>query len=110
MTTTTQKYQSQNTFKTVRIAAEINNKTGATKNNMTIAHLLRRPARGFSLIELMLVISILGILFALATPDLEIYLVNQKIRASATSIQNGIQLARSEAVKRNQPVSFVLTK
>ena len=96
------------------IEEEPHNQTCVTKkdnrSNLVVSNSFHKANRGFSLVELMLVISILGIMFALATPDLELYLINQKIRASATSIQSGLQLARSEAVKRNLPVSFVLTK
>ena len=66
-------------------------------------------SRGFTLVELTVVISLLGILFAIAAPSMSGYIINQKVRTAANSIQNGLQLARTEAVKRNQSVGFVLT-
>jgi type IV fimbrial biogenesis protein FimT len=60
-------------------------------------------------VEVVVVIAILGILLAIAVPNMSVYIINQKIRTAANSIQNGLQLARSEAVNRNQSVGFVLT-
>lgn len=62
--------------------------------------------RGFSLIELMVVIVITGILFAVGLPSYRVWTQNTKIRTTAESIRNGLQLARSEAVRRNAPVQF----
>lgn len=56
---------------------------------------------GVSLVELMVGIVIVGLLFALAAPSYGTWIQNQQIRAAAESIMNGIQLTRSEAVKRN---------
>lgn len=66
--------------------------------------------RGFTLVELMLVIVILGILFALAYPDYELWIENIKTRNFADSVQNGLRLTRAEAARRNSNVDFVLTK
>jgi type IV fimbrial biogenesis protein FimT len=68
------------------------------------------PARqlGFTLIELLIVIVILGVLMGLALPTYRLWIQNLQIRNAAESIQNGLQLARAEAVKRNTNVDFVL--
>lgn len=63
---------------------------------------------GFSLIELMIAVSILGILAALAMPSYRIWIENTRIRTAAESIQTGLQKARVEALKRNADVQFVL--
>ncbi len=62
--------------------------------------------RGMSLIELMVAIAILGLLVALGTPVFTTWIANTKIRTAAESIQNGLRIARNEAVKRAQPVRF----
>jgi type IV fimbrial biogenesis protein FimT len=64
---------------------------------------------GFSLIELMIAIVIMGILLSLGIPAFSAMINNAKLRASAQSFLAGIQMARSEAVRRNANVDFVLT-
>lgn len=64
--------------------------------------------RGISMIEVVVTIAIMGILMAAAMPSLGDWLRNSKVRNTAESIQNGLQLARMEAVRRNRPVSFSL--
>lgn len=63
--------------------------------------------RGFSLVELLVAVAILGIIVALGMPNYRIWIQNTRIRAAAESIQNGLQVARAEAVKRNARVQFV---
>lgn len=67
-----------------------------------------KPLRGFSLVELIVGMAIFGILLALAAPSFAAWIRNAKIRTTAESVQNGLQLARAEAVKRNTTVRFQL--
>lgn len=67
-----------------------------------------KPLRGFSLVELIVGMAIFGILLALAAPSFSAWIRNAKIRTTAESVQNGLQLARAEAVKRNTAVRFQL--
>lgn len=64
---------------------------------------------GFSLIELMITIVILGIGLALAAPSFSLWIQSSRIRTMAGSISNGLSLAKAEAVRRNAPVSLVLS-
>lgn len=63
---------------------------------------------GFSLVELMIGIVILGILAGLAVPSFQTWLRNSQIRNATESILNGFQKAKAEAVARNTNVDFVL--
>src|SRR5215470_8142398 len=71
--------------------------------------LTARPSRGFTLIELMIGVALLAVLLMLAMPTFSTMLHNRKLRGVAESIQAGLQIARIEAMKRNQTVEFMLT-
>ena len=63
---------------------------------------------GFTLIELMIAITIVSVLLVIGFPEAVNWIQNTKIRSSAESISNGLQLARAEAVRRNTSVRFQL--
>ena len=69
----------------------------------------RDGQHGVTLVELMVGIAIFGLLSALAVPSYSAWIQNTQIRTAAESIVNGLQLARDEALRRNQSVDFVLT-
>lgn len=62
--------------------------------------------RGFSMVEVAVTLAVLGILMASAMPSMGAWMVNARIRNTAESIQEGLQKARAEAVRRNQNVTF----
>jgi type IV fimbrial biogenesis protein FimT len=71
--------------------------------------MLITPAqRGFSLVEILVGLAIFAILTTSALPAYSVWIQNTKIRNAAESVQNGLQLARSEAIRRNTNVQFVL--
>lgn len=63
---------------------------------------------GFSLIEMMAAVTILAIALAIGVPNFQEFIANTQIRTVTESIRNGLQAARSEAVKRNAAVTFTL--
>ena len=64
--------------------------------------------RGLTLVELVVTISILAFLLLAAAPSMATWMGNTQIRNVASAIQSGLQRARSEAVRRNEPVQFTL--
>lgn len=70
---------------------------------------MKRLGRGFSLVELLITLAIVGVLLALGVPSFTVAIANSRIKTTAEAIQNGLQLARAEAVKRNAPIRFQLT-
>ncbi|HWW04710.1 GspH/FimT family pseudopilin [Collimonas sp.] len=65
--------------------------------------------RGFSLIELMITIAVASILMLVAVPSFSSWVQNARIRSTAEALQNGIRLAKTEAVRRSRLVDFRLT-
>jgi type IV fimbrial biogenesis protein FimT len=59
-----------------------------------------RDQGGFSLVELLVVTTIVATVMALALPSMAIMLGNQKIGALASTLLVSLQLARSDAVRR----------
>jgi type IV fimbrial biogenesis protein FimT len=68
-----------------------------------------KRGRGFSLIEMLVVIVIMAVLLGLGLPSYRIYLANQKVLSTAEVFMAGLQMARAEAVKLNQRTEFLLT-
>lgn len=67
------------------------------------------PARGFSLIELMVVLSIMALLVMAAMPSFSTWVRNVKVRAVADDLQNALRTAQAEAVRRSRQMVFVRT-
>ena len=70
---------------------------------------MKTSGRGFSLVQLVIAVAIMGILLSLAAPSFSAYLRNVKLRSAAEMFLTGVQLARSEAVRMNTSVEFLLT-
>ncbi|HLT25463.1 MAG TPA: GspH/FimT family pseudopilin [Zeimonas sp.] len=70
--------------------------------------MLAHRQRGVSIIEAMIVLTVLVILLVGAVPTGREWLANSRIRAASESMLAGLQLARAEALKRNTAVEFVL--
>lgn len=61
--------------------------------------------RGFTAIEMMIVVVIIAILTAIAAPNMGRMIRNQRIKTAAFDLFASLTYARSEAVKRNQSVT-----
>lgn len=69
----------------------------------------RNQQRGLTLVELAVVLTIAAILYTQAAPLFSVWIGNTQTRTAAESIQNGMQLARGEAIRRNRLVQLVFT-
>ncbi len=65
--------------------------------------------KGFSLVELMIAIAILGILTAIAIPSFNEAILSNKLRSYANSLVSHAYLARGEAIKSNAPVTLCVS-
>ena len=64
------------------------------------------PAKGFSLIELMMALVVFGVLMSQALPMFSVWIGNSKLRTASESVYAGLQIAKQEASRRNARVLF----
>jgi type IV fimbrial biogenesis protein FimT len=73
----------------------------------TMNPISRSAVRGFTLVELLVTISIAAIMLTLAVPSFSTLILNQQVRVSAGDLQTSLFFARSEAIKRAADVAVV---
>lgn len=61
---------------------------------------------GFSLLEILVVLTIVFMILAFAIPSERIFLTNAKVDALRLQLQRAIDLTRSEAIMRNETVTL----
>lgn len=66
-------------------------------------------ARGFSLIELMITVAVLGVLLAIATPNFIEMINSTRVSSQADELASNLALARSEAVTRGLRVVICIS-
>ncbi len=65
-----------------------------------------RRVRGFTLVEVMVVVAIMGVLAALAAPSFNPLIESWRVRQAAEQLQSTLHYARSEAIKRGGQVAI----
>ena len=65
-----------------------------------------KSCAGFTLIELMVAITVLAIMLFIALPNFAVWMQNTQIRTAGEAVLNGMQLARAEAIRRNVNVEL----
>ena len=65
-----------------------------------------RPARGVTLIELMVTLSIVVVALLIGMPQVGVISANNRVRTLAESCVAGLQQARTEAIQRGRAVTF----
>lgn len=69
----------------------------------------RIDAIGFTLVELMVTIAVMAILLGIAVPSFNEAMLGSKLSSFANSLSGSALLARSEAIKRNAPVTLCVS-
>ena len=65
-----------------------------------------RATEGFTLIEMMITITVAVILMAVAVPSFRQLIADQRIKTASFDLFSALSYARNEAVKRNAPVTL----
>jgi type IV fimbrial biogenesis protein FimT len=66
----------------------------------------RRGSGGFTLIEMLVTVTILGVLLAIAAPALQQLILNQGVKTASFDLYSALEYARSEAIKRNGSITL----
>jgi len=61
------------------------------------------------MIELIVTLTVFALLVALTVPSMQKWIANNKVRAVADALQNGLRLAQGESLRRSRQVVFALT-
>ena len=75
---------------------------------MTARPISRRRLAGFSIVELVIAMLVGAILLRLAAPSFANWIANQRVRSTAEALLHGLNVARSEALRRNARVLFAM--
>jgi len=67
----------------------------------------QRKEHGFTMIELLITIVIIGILTAAALPSFKEFIINQRIKTASFDFVSSLAFTRSEAIKSNKNIALL---
>jgi type IV fimbrial biogenesis protein FimT len=70
---------------------------------------MKAKSSGFTLLEIMIVIALLAVLIGLGAPSMGEFIRNSRITGKANDLLAGLNVARTEAIKRHVPVTVCAT-
>ncbi len=70
---------------------------------------MRNRSNGFTIIELLVTLAIAALILGLAAPSFNEFRRNGRLTSTANDFLGAVQFARTEAIKRQQPVSVCAT-
>ncbi|GAA0308401.1 pilus assembly FimT family protein [Psychrobacter aestuarii] len=73
-----------------------------TRHVLTSSH-------GFTLVELMVTIAVLGIIASIATPSISLQLANMRVKSTAATLENALKEAKAESAIRRQDIPVTYT-
>jgi type IV fimbrial biogenesis protein FimT len=68
---------------------------------------MHSSSRGFTLIEMMVVVTIAAVMLGLGVPSFKSFIAGQRVKTAASDFASAAVYARSEAIKRNGEVGMV---
>ena len=90
-----------------QILAVINRDSDVNASINSLPTSLRTANSGFTLIELMVTISVLAIIVSIAAPSISTQLANQRVKSTAATLENALKEAKAESIIRRQDITVI---